>query len=45
MTLSNQSLKGRNGKSASMSEITIHDRIERFLNLSETIRSSYQFST
>jgi len=43
MTLSNRSLKGRNGKSASMSEITIHDRIERFLD--RKFRASRSYST
>ncbi len=43
MTLSNRSLKGRNGKSTPMSEITIHDRIERFLD--RKFRASRSYST
>ena len=43
MTLSNRSLKGRNGKFTPMSEITIHDRIERFLD--RKFRASRSYAT
>ncbi len=43
MTLSNRSLKGRNGNFVSMKEITIHDRIERFL--SRKFRASRSHAT
>jgi len=43
MTLSNRSLKGRNGKFVSMKEITINDRIERFLD--RKFRASHSYAT
>jgi len=43
MTLYNRSLKGRNGKFTPMSEITIHDRIERFLD--RKFRASRSYAT
>jgi len=43
MTLSNRSLKGRNGKFVSMKEITINDRIERFLD--RKFRASRSYAT
>ncbi len=43
MTLSNRSLKGRNDKSTPMSEITIYDRIERFLD--RKFRASRSYAT
>jgi len=43
MTLYNRSLKGRNGKFMPMIEITIHDRIERFLD--RKFRASRSYAT